>query len=146
MEGMMPCEVFHNPETEFVLNFLGQVNAFHRSRWDGGEIPFAAVAIDELYAVLAAECKVGVFVRPHDLEVEKHLNGHPAFPAVITRVHSAGPSVRLELRAASGKLLQAELRQDRFRELNVDVESQVFVAPRSPRVFAYKVFAHGEGI
>jgi sulfate transport system ATP-binding protein len=138
-----PDEVFHNPRTEFVMNFLGQVNTFH-GRVEGGKVHFAAVAVDAPHS--APTPTVRVFVRPHDLEVATHRNGHPAFAAVITRVNSAGPNVRLELRAQSGELLQAELPQDRFRDLDVGVQSQVFVSPRSVKVFASKVFAHGEGI
>ena len=65
--------------------------------------------------------RVRVFVRPHDLEIETQRNGHPAFPAVIKRVHSAGPNVRMELRADSGELLQAEMPQDRYRALGIGV-------------------------
>ena len=89
-----------------------------------------------------------VFVRPHDLEIETQRNGHPAFPAVIKRVHSAGPNVRMELRADSGELLQAEMPQDRYRALGIGVDSQVFVSPRAVKVFGQEqgVFGHGEGI
>src|SRR5271165_4176562 len=40
-----PDEVFHNPKTEFVMNFLGQVNQFH-GRVEGGKIHFATLALD----------------------------------------------------------------------------------------------------
>ena len=89
-----------------------------------------------------------VFVRPHELEIDTHRNGHPAFAAVITRVRSAGPNVRLELLARTGEALQADLPQDRYRALNVSVQSEVFVSPRSVKVFGpgNEVFAQGEGI
>ncbi len=142
-----PDEVFHNPKTAFVMNFLGHVNTFH-GRLEGGKVHFAAVAVEVPHPALATERKVRVFVRPHDLEIETHRNGHPAFPAVITRVHSAGPGVRLELRAASGELLQAELPQERYRALQVGLDSNVFVSPRSAKVFAVDrtTFDNGEGI
>jgi sulfate/thiosulfate transport system ATP-binding protein len=141
-----PDEVFHNPQTEFVMNFLGQVNQFH-GRAEDGKIHFAALTLDAPQAV-AAPHRVRVFVRPHDLEIETHRNGHPAFPAVIKRVHSAGPNVRMELRAASGELLQAEMPQDRYRALSISVDSQVFVSPRAVKVFgqSQSAFGHGEGI
>jgi sulfate transport system ATP-binding protein len=142
-----PDDVFHNPKTEFVMNFLGQVNQFH-GRVEGGKIHFATLCLDSPHGSVSAPQQVRVFVRPHDLEIETHQNGHPAFPAVITRVHSAGPNVRVELRAASGELLQAEMPQDRYRNLEVGVESRVFVSPRTVKVFGPRqgVFAHGEGI
>jgi len=170
-----PDEVFHNPKTEFVMNFLGQVNTFH-GRVEGGKVHFATVAIDCAHGddgnrvaggshlpgpsadgpqpptAIARPAtdsrKVRVFVRPHELEIETYRNGHPAFAAVITRVHSAGPNVRLELRAQSGETLQAEMPQDRYQALGVGLESQVFVSPRRVKVFSAEqaTFGHGEGI
>jgi sulfate transport system ATP-binding protein len=142
-----PDEVFHNPKTEFVMNFLGQVNTFH-GRLEGGKIHFAAMAMDSPHAPAAAAERVRVFVRPYDMEIETQRNGHPAFAAVITRVHSAGPNVRLELRANTGEQLQAEMPQERYRALEVGVNSLVFVAPRSVKVFGAtgSPFGYGEGI
>jgi len=142
-----PDEVFHNPKTEFVMNFLGQVNMFH-GRVEGGKIHFAALAFDSPHASLLKTQRVRVFIRPHELDIETDCNGHPAFPAIITRVRSAGPNVRLELRARSGEILQADLPQERYRALKVGVESNVFVSPRSLKVFGPEqgVFGHGEGI
>ncbi|MEI8372421.1 MAG: sulfate ABC transporter ATP-binding protein [Planctomycetota bacterium] len=142
-----PDEVFHNPKTEFVMNFLGQVNQFH-GRVEGGKIHFATLSVDAPHSAVSPSQQVRVFVRPHDLEIETHRNGHPAFPAVITRVHSAGPNVRIELRANTGELLQAEMPQDRYRALGISIDSQVFVSPRSVKVFGQEqgVFGHGEGI
>jgi len=130
-----PDEVFHDPRTEFVMNFLGQVNRFH-GRLENGKVHFATLEWEspEHAGVSAAAAKV--FVRPHDLEVETAPNGHPAFPATVTHVHSAGPNVRLELAAASGEQLYAELPQDRYRLLDVHPGSEVFVSPRQVRVFA----------
>jgi sulfate transport system ATP-binding protein len=142
-----PDEVFHNPKTEFVMNFLGQVNQFH-GRVEGGKIHFATLSLDAPHPSLSPPQLVRVFVRPHDLEIETKQNGHAAFPAVIKRVHSAGPNVRIELKADSGEALQAEMPQDRFRALGIGVESHVFVSPRTVKVFdrGQNVFVHGEGI
>jgi sulfate/thiosulfate transport system ATP-binding protein len=142
-----PDEVFHNPATEFIMNFLGQVNQFH-GRLEGGKIHFASLAMDAPHHEIARPQRVRVFVRPHDLEIETQRNGHPAFAAVVTRVHSAGPNVRMELRANSGELLQAEMPPDRFRTLGIGVDSQVFVSPRTVKVFGQEpsVFGHGDGI
>jgi sulfate transport system ATP-binding protein len=146
-----PDEVFHNPKTEFVMNFLGQVNRFH-GRMEGGKVHFASLSLDAPHSSAPPPqpggAPVRVFVRPHDLEIETQRNGHPAFPAVIKRVHSAGPNVRIELRTDSGELLQAEMPQDRFRALGIGAQSQVFVSPRTVKVFGQgqNVFAHGEGI
>ena len=130
-----PDEVFHHPQTEFVMNFLGQVNTFH-GRLEGGKVHFASLAIDAPEPSDAPGQSVRVFVRPHDFEVETQRNGHPCFRAVVRRIHSAGPNVRLDLVADSGEQLHAELSQDRYRSLGITLDSQVFVTPREVKVFA----------
>jgi sulfate transport system ATP-binding protein len=115
---------------------------------EGGKIHFAALCLDAPHPSVSVPQQVRVFVRPHDLEIETQRNGHPAFPAVITRVHSAGPNVRMELRADTGELLQAEMPPDRYRALGIRVGNQVFVSPRTMKIFGQEqgVFGHGEGI
>ena len=77
-----------------------------------------------------------MFVRPHELDVAVERNGHPALQAVVTRIHSAGPNVRLELQADSGEPLCAELSQERYRSLDIAPGSTVYVTPRDVKVFA----------
>jgi sulfate/thiosulfate transport system ATP-binding protein len=128
-----PDAVFHDPQTEFVMNFLGQVNTFH-GRLEGGKVHFADLAVDSP-APAATNQPVRVFVRPHDFEIETHRNGHPCFRAVVTRIHSAGPHVRLDLVSDSGEPLHVDLPQDRYRTLGIAIDSQVFVSPREVKVF-----------
>jgi sulfate transport system ATP-binding protein len=129
-----PDEVFHHPGTEFVMNFLGQVNAF-RGRLENGKVHFASMAIDSPEHSTSSNSSVRVFVRPHDFEIETVRNAHPCLLATVKRIHSAGPNVRLDLVAESGEQLHAELPQDRYRALGIHVESQVFVTPREVKVF-----------
>ena len=117
------------------MNFLGQVNVFH-GRLEDGKIHFASLALESPEHPGGTNQSVRVFVRPHDFEVETHRNGHPCFRAVVKRIHSAGPNVRLDLVADSGEHLHADLPQDRYRALGISLESQVFVTPREVKVFA----------
>jgi sulfate/thiosulfate transport system ATP-binding protein len=129
-----PDEVFHNPRTEFVVNFLGQVNRFH-GRLEGGKVHFASLSWELPRHAHKQSQSAHVFVRPHDFELELESNGHPAFPATVTRIHSAGPNVRLDLLAESGESLCVEMPQDRYRALEIAVNSRVFVSPRDVMVF-----------
>ena len=55
---------------------------------------------------------------------------------MVSYVHAIGPLVRLELqRADQAELIEAELTQERFRELDIHQGEQVFVYPRNVRVF-----------
>ncbi len=130
-----PDEVFHHPRTEFVVKFLGQVNPFH-GRLENGKVHFATVSLDAPEHASSPSRPVRVCVRPHDFDVATHRNGHPCFRAVVTRIHSAGPNVRLEMLAESGEHLHAELTQERYRALGISTDSQVFVTPREVKVFS----------
>jgi sulfate transport system ATP-binding protein len=130
-----PDEVFHQPRTEFVVKFLGQVN-FFRGRLEGGKVHFATLAWESPEHAGTPTQPARVFIRPHELDVDVTRNGHPALQAVVTRIHSAGPNVRLELTAESGERLCAELTQDRYRSLAISTGSTVYVTPRDVKVFA----------
>jgi len=130
-----PDEVFHHPRTEFVVKFLGQVNFFH-GRLEGGKVHFATLALESPEHAGTPNRPARVFVRPHELEVAVTEDGHPSLRATVTRIHSAGPNVRLELHAVSGERLCAELTQERYHALNISNGSTVFVTPREVKVFA----------
>ncbi len=129
-----PDEVFHNPKTEFVINFLGEVNQFH-GRIDSDRVNLGAIEIP----YEANGHKVGstarVFVRPHDVTIDTKTNGLPSIPASVLRVHSAGPIVRVELRTSAGQSLVAELSQERFATMKIEAGASVYIRPRHIRVF-----------
>jgi sulfate transport system ATP-binding protein len=132
-----PDEVFHNPRTEFVVKFLGQVNFFH-GRVEGGKVHFSTLALESPEHAGTPTQPARVFIRPHELDVDVVPDGHPALQAVVTRIHSAGPNVRLELTATSGERLFADLTQDRYRSLHISTGATVYVTPRDVKVFADK--------
>jgi len=130
-----PNEVFHSPRTQFVMNFLGSVNQF-RGRVGQGKVFFANLELESPAHHGASSQEAAVFVRPHDLEIETRPNGHPSLKAKVRRVHSAGANVRLDLLAVTGEQLSAEISHQRFAELAIQTGSEVYVAPRSVRVFS----------
>lgn len=129
-----PHNVFHNPATEFVMHFLGNVNHF-RGRMERGKVRFANLEVDTPELANSPGVTTSVFVRPHDFHIAAMPNGHPSFKAVVARVHSAGASVRLELVAASGESLSAEIPHQSYEELAIGPNSEVYVSPRAIRVF-----------
>ncbi|MFZ5829625.1 MAG: sulfate/molybdate ABC transporter ATP-binding protein [Planctomycetota bacterium] len=130
-----PDEVFHAPATEFVMDFLGQVNRF-RGRLEGSRVFFADMSWDLAGGAAPAAGPAHVFVRPHELDVELAPTGPRQIAASITGVHSAGPNVRLQLATAAGERLTAEITQERFRQLGLSIGATVFVSPRDVKVFA----------
>lgn len=130
-----PDDVFHCPQTEFVMDFLGDANRFH-GRLENGRVRFADLTLDVMDGPAGSCDAARVFVRPHDLEVDVRPNGSPSLEATIVHVHSAGPSVRLTLHGPAGETLLAEVPQARFRALGLAAGSRVRVTPRNVRVFA----------
>lgn len=118
-----PDEVFHNPATEFVVNFLGHVNIFHgRVGSDGA---FAADSARDSKA----------FVRPYELEVGRNADPEAAVTGTVDRVQSAGPVVKLEIRADDGETVLVELPHERQRELRLAKGERVYVRVKEARVF-----------
>jgi len=131
-----PDEVFHHPQTEFVMRFLGEVNAFH-ARVDAGTVRFGPLALPYPHEHQHVTGEASVFVRPHDVTIDTKTNGLPAMSAVVERIHSAGAAVRLELLTSSGQQLAAELSQERFVSMNLSTGTTVYLRPRHIRVFAH---------
>ncbi len=129
-----PDEVFHNPATEFVMHFLGEVNQFH-GRVDEDHVRVGSIEIPFQAEGTSVGTEARIFVRPHDVTIDTKTNGLPSIPAEVVRLHSAGPIVRVSLKTSTGQSLTAELSQERFASMSIRVGSAVFVRPRHIRVF-----------
>jgi sulfate transport system ATP-binding protein len=111
-----PDEVFHNPASEFVVTFLGHVNLFHGRHGANGQ-------------------PARVFVRPHELDIERApSNGDSVFARVL-RIQSAGPVVRVELTSHQNDSITVEMTHDRYRDLTLKTGEPVSVKVREVRVF-----------
>jgi sulfate transport system ATP-binding protein len=114
-----PIEVYDNPASAFVYQFLGDVNLFHGR------------------AEVSEPAKEPGYVRPYELDVTRHSGAAAsAVVASVRHIASAGPVVRLELtRDDNGNSLDAEISRDRYRELALSVGDKVEVTPRNVRTF-----------
>jgi sulfate transport system ATP-binding protein len=132
-----PDEVFHRPATEFVLEFLGDVNIFHgRIRADGVGLADGASADDE---GTQADDRAGrMLVRPHELEIHRQPTSPDAIAATVQRVLTAGPVVKVELIGPGQRPLQVHLAHDAFRNSPVSPGEAVHVVPRQHRIFAHE--------
>ena len=118
-----PNEVYHNPATSFVYNFLGNVNLF-RGRVENGTAYIHDSATGSI-----------VFVRPHLLEVSRQPTGPAHFRAITRHIHAAGPLVKVEAVTEWGAAIHIEMSQERFQELHLVKDEVVFVAPKELAVF-----------
>lgn len=122
-----PEEVFHNPASPFVMDFLGQVNLFH------GRIEAGRPVVGHMPE--AGPQPERIFVRPHQMEIERTSNGTSAIRARVRRVLAAGAVVKVELEDANASLIRVELGHERYRELAIERGDEVFVSPREGKVF-----------
>lgn len=145
-----PDEVFHHPASEFVVTFLGNVNLFH-GRVESGRASFGTAEVFANGVGHGADGKEArVFVRPHELEIERQPRNGNAVRARIVRIQSAGPVVRVELARASADgssiepgqtAIHAEISHDRHRLLDLTLGETVFVTVRDARVFVDDITA-----
>ena len=116
-----PAEVYDNPASPFVYQFLGDVNLFHGR---GAE--------HDPYTV--------GYVRPFELEVNRwshDMEGEPtAVSAKVRFAAQSGSSVRLELqRDDTGAELEVLMSRERYKELQLIPGDRVRVTARNVRVF-----------
>jgi sulfate transport system ATP-binding protein len=127
-----PTEIYDQPATPFVYQFLGNVNALACQIRNGQARLGALVLPAPAYAgVTSAE---GVaFVRPHDIHLARPGDGDGAL-ALVRHVSILGSIVRIEL-LLQGQTIEAELMRQRYAELDLQPGQQVLVWPRSARFF-----------
>jgi sulfate transport system ATP-binding protein len=109
-----PDEVYRRPASPFVFGFLGEAS-------------WLDTTID------GRPARIGF--RPEELDLARGpLEGH-SFPARVQRVRTLGPRARVELVAANGTLVQADLSSERARSLSLAPGVEVTAAPRELQVY-----------
>ena len=111
-----PEQVYHQPATRFVYEFMGDVNIFHER--------------------VEPAKPTSIYVRPHLLEVHRGPAGAGDIRARVLRIHAAGPTVKVELRTEHGELVHAEISQHRHGALGLVRDDDVYVRPTHPHVFS----------
>jgi sulfate transport system ATP-binding protein len=130
-----PEEVFHNPASEFVMDFLGSVNLFH-GRIEDGRAMVGPMALEHQTNAGAKDGDTArIFVRPFDLDIHREAGDRRSLKARVVRVQSAGPSVKIELTSETGEPIIVEMPHERYREIPVQPQEQVFVSLRDAKIF-----------
>jgi sulfate transport system ATP-binding protein len=129
-----PEEVFHQPASEFVMDFMGNVNLFH-GRIESGKAVFGPLVWDQPAGDRPDGHSARLFVRPYDLDIHRQRNGRPGLRAKVERVQSAGPQVRVELLAETGEAVVVEMSHAQYRESGVGAGDSVYVSLRDARIF-----------
>lgn len=130
-----PQEVYENPKTPFVYNFLGNVNIFE-GHMQNGKLMNGSVAFSVPNAFKNETGAVYGYVRPHELTLSKESKSSQSLQATIVHVHHIGRTVNIELkRNDNGQLIEAEITREEFSSLNVQIGDSVFVTPEHMHIF-----------
>jgi sulfate/thiosulfate transport system ATP-binding protein len=101
-----PTELYDEPQTEFVMRFVGEANRIG-NRW----------------------------VRPHDLDIGyEPVDG--SVEAMVDRISRLGFEARVELSDADGEPIAVQVTRDRLEELELERGQIVWVRSDRERVFA----------
>jgi sulfate transport system ATP-binding protein len=130
-----PRQVFEQPASAFVMDFLGHVNVFQGRVQNGHAFLGDAVVPCPDYPHEQAR-PASVYVRPHELNIDRAASSPASLPATVLHVHPAGAVTRVHLLAGEGEpALHVELSPQRCQELDLRSGERVYVAPRRARVF-----------
>lgn len=127
-----PTDVYHEPRTDFVMNFLGKVNVF-AGQAQQGWLELSTTRLPDRTQRIAGP--VRIFIRPHELEVFRDLTESACFEGRVVRAHAAGSVARLDLQLSDGSLLTAELPPEKFHALCARQGDLLRAIPRRIHIF-----------
>ncbi|AKQ56366.1 sulfate/molybdate ABC transporter ATP-binding protein [Bordetella hinzii] len=131
-----PREVWETPATPFVYGFLGDVNQLP-GQAAGGVWRHADLALPAPELAQPGALAATAYVRPHEIEVLPYAPRQPGIPVRLAHAYLAGPSAYLELtREDAASVIEAEVPEQVFRELNLKEGDALLARPRRARVFA----------
>jgi sulfate transport system ATP-binding protein len=114
-----PEEVFHNPASEFVMRFLGEVNVFH-SRVQNN------AAGDQ-----KKDNGTSLLIRPHDFRIHVEQPSDNCFiPAIVDKVQTAGTIVKALLFDEEHKSIHVHLSHHEYRASPLVPGQKVYLTAR----------------
>jgi sulfate transport system ATP-binding protein len=129
-----PQELYERPATPFVAEFLGSVNIL-RGHCRGG-LAFLGDGTLAPMAHPTSDGPVTAYVRPHDFDISRKVNGEPSWPGRLRQVVPLGGHVRLEVLLGDGTEVRAQVSRERRSELDLKPGDDVFIVPRALKVFS----------
>ncbi len=131
-----PEEIYDNPASPFVYDFLGNVNLFS-GRVHEGEVEIGESKFRVPETAGETESDAVAFVRPHDIRITRQPNGHNTFPARVVHFNAAGPLANLDLERLDGRgPFSAQLSKEEFQQLQPKVGENVFVELKNVKIFS----------
>lgn len=130
-----PSEVYDNPASPFVYDFLGNVNLFH-GRLHKGKLNLGYAQFDAPDYLDAMDKNAVGYVRPYQLNIEREKKSVDAIATKVYFIHSIGPKWHIELkREDSDTYVEVELNKAEHAQLDLTVGEVVYVRPKEMKVF-----------
>jgi sulfate transport system ATP-binding protein len=116
-----PAEIYDRPASAFVMSFIGPVNVLPSS--------------SDIFQGNGFETtNPEMFLRPQDIIIEIEPNT-TTVAAKVNRLIHLGSEIQAELALEDGQMIMAHLSRERFDELKIEPEQQVFVKPKEAKSF-----------
>jgi putative spermidine/putrescine transport system ATP-binding protein len=131
----VPAEIYDEPNTPFVAEFIGTMNRLEATVIDGGEVDFhgTRLRVDNARGHQSG-ARVLVLVRPEALAVEQSGNGGGLSGNVVAHIF-LGATTRVKIDAA-GQELSADIPSTRATSLPVGAQVSATFPAESARVLA----------
>ena len=132
-----PGEVFEHPVNAFVMDFLGNVNVFP-ARLEGGRVLVGGVEmpVGKGKVVANESGKTDVYVRPHELDIDKSADMGNSIRGKVVHVNPAGSIVKVRVLAEDfGLVMNVDVSPEKYKLLGLATGDLVFVSPKSAKVF-----------
>jgi sulfate/thiosulfate transport system ATP-binding protein len=128
-----PQEVFDQPASPFVMDFLGNVNVFH-GRVENGKMMLGGleVAYPE-YPHLQSRAATA-YIRPHEFAIDRTAVNGSSLRSRVIQINPTGPVAKVRLESDEMEM-HVEINLDRYAELGLKPGDIVHVVPRRFRVF-----------
>ncbi|HZG11819.1 sulfate/molybdate ABC transporter ATP-binding protein [Kurthia gibsonii] len=135
-----PVEVYENPASPFVYDFLGNVNLF-KGRLRKGELINGDFSFKVPGSNLDSEQETVGYVRPHDVAIEKEVRPNTV-KATVLHIHPIGATIHIELhRPDTNDYLEAEITKEFFNQLAIEKGDTVYIHPKQLKVFVPEDFS-----
>ncbi len=129
-----PEEVYNHPANAFVYHFLGDVNLFH-GRVQGGVAYIGGTQVSVPAGEQTDSDQAVIYIRPHQLAIERHAQNGNAFPARVLHINPAGSQVKVELVSPGSEPFDVEIPHETYRALQLTVGMDVYVSPKQAQLF-----------
>ena len=117
------------------MDFLGRTNVFH-ARVANGRAWLNDMVVDMPAGLSDKTSAAHIYVRPHELDIDRHVSGQSALRASVLRVNPAGAIAKIGLLGTDGADIQVDLPLERYETLRLKLGESVYVSPKKLRVFA----------